>query len=81
MERWGLAVDGAQLSFEEVFGTIGDVVLDIGFGGGEALIEVAETAPSRARHRRRCAHPWSRRRARSNRDVAGYAMFASSTVM
>ena len=45
MERWGVAVDGAQLSFEDVFGTIGDVVLDIGFGGGDALIEVAETRP------------------------------------
>ena len=45
MERWGLAVDGAQLSFEDVFGATGDVVLDIGFGGGEALIEVAETRP------------------------------------
>jgi tRNA (guanine-N7-)-methyltransferase len=45
MERWGIAVDGAQLSFEEVFGSTGDVVLDIGFGGGEALIEVAETRP------------------------------------
>jgi tRNA (guanine-N7-)-methyltransferase len=45
MERWGLAADGAQLSFEKVFGTGGDVVLDIGFGGGEALIEVAETRP------------------------------------
>jgi tRNA (guanine-N7-)-methyltransferase len=45
MERWGIAVDGAQLSFEEVFGTTGEVVLDIGFGGGEALIEVAETRP------------------------------------
>ena len=46
MQRWGIAVDGAQLSFEEVFGSAGDVVLDIGFGGGEALIEVAETRPS-----------------------------------
>lgn len=45
MQRWGIAVDGAQLSFEEVFGSAGDVVLDIGFGGGEALIEVAETRP------------------------------------
>ena len=45
MERWGIAVDGAQLSFVEVFGTSGEVVLDIGFGGGEALIEVAETRP------------------------------------
>jgi tRNA (guanine-N7-)-methyltransferase len=46
MERWGIAVDGAQLSFDDVFGTTGDVVLDIGFGGGEALIEVAETRPN-----------------------------------
>ena len=45
MERWGIGVDGPQLSFEEVFGTTGEVVLDIGFGGGEALIEVAETRP------------------------------------
>jgi len=45
IERWGVAVDGAQLSFEDVFGITGDVVLDIGFGGGEALIEVAETRP------------------------------------
>ena len=45
MQRWGIAVDGAQLSFEKVFGTTGDVVLDIGFGGGEALIEIAETRP------------------------------------
>jgi len=45
MERWGLAVDGAEIAFEDVFGSSGDVVLDIGFGGGEALIEVAETHP------------------------------------
>ena len=45
MERWGIAVDGAQLSFDELFGAAGDVVLDIGFGGGEALIEVAEIRP------------------------------------
>ena len=46
MERWGIAAEGAQLSFEEVFGATGNVVLDIGFGGGEALIEVAETRPN-----------------------------------
>ena len=43
--RWGLAVEGPPLSFEELFGTVGDtgdVVLDIGFGGGEALIELAD---------------------------------------
>ncbi len=45
MARWGIDVDGAPLAFEEVFGVEGDVVLDIGFGGGEALIETAETCP------------------------------------
>ena len=41
MERWGIGVDGPLLSFDDVFdGTaIGEVVLDIGFGGGDALIE------------------------------------------
>jgi tRNA (guanine-N7-)-methyltransferase len=49
MARWGLAVEGPQLAFEQVFGhefgVTGDVVVDIGFGGGEALIEVAELRP------------------------------------
>ena len=49
MARWGLPVEGAQLSFEQIFGrefgVSGDVVLDIGFGGGEALVEVAELRP------------------------------------
>jgi tRNA (guanine-N7-)-methyltransferase len=34
------------LSFGEVFGVVGDVVVDIGFGGGEALIELAEVRPA-----------------------------------
>lgn len=50
--RWGIAVDGDEVSFDEVFGGRGttgnDVVLDIGFGGGEALIELAETRPDEA---------------------------------
>jgi tRNA (guanine-N7-)-methyltransferase len=49
MERWGIAVEGPPLSFDTVFGADGeavdDVVLDIGFGGGEALIELAEIRP------------------------------------
>jgi tRNA (guanine-N7-)-methyltransferase len=50
--RWGIAVEGDQLSFGEVFDATGaqrvDVVLDIGFGGGEGLIELAETRPHEA---------------------------------
>jgi tRNA (guanine-N7-)-methyltransferase len=45
MSRWGIAVEGPTLSFDEVFGSTDDVVLDIGFGGGEALIELAEVRP------------------------------------
>jgi tRNA (guanine-N7-)-methyltransferase len=49
MERWGIAVHGGELTLPDLFGiTDGsavDVVLDIGFGGGEALIELAETRP------------------------------------
>ncbi len=49
MARWGLAVEGPPLSFGEIFerdvGVTADVVLDIGFGGGEALVEVAELRP------------------------------------
>jgi tRNA (guanine-N7-)-methyltransferase len=42
MAKWGLPVEGAQLSMDDVFGANDDVVLDIGFGGGEALVELAE---------------------------------------
>ncbi len=45
MSKWGIAVDGLPLSFDEVFGRGVDTVLDIGFGGGEALIELAEMRP------------------------------------
>jgi tRNA (guanine-N7-)-methyltransferase len=52
MSKWAIAVDGPPLSFDEVFGADGegsdsgcDTVLDIGFGGGEALIELAEMRP------------------------------------
>jgi tRNA (guanine-N7-)-methyltransferase len=49
MVKWGMAVEGPELSFHDVFDMAGepsaDVVLDIGFGGGEALIELAELRP------------------------------------
>ncbi len=45
MAKFGIAVDGTQLSLEETFDGTGDVVLDVGFGGGEALIEIAELRP------------------------------------
>jgi tRNA (guanine-N7-)-methyltransferase len=44
--RWGIDVNGPELSLQEVFGDPGEVVLDIGFGGGEALIEMAEVRPN-----------------------------------
>src|SRR3954470_12467287 len=47
--RWGIAVEGPVLSWPQVFdpetNVDMNVVLDIGFGGGEALIELAETRP------------------------------------
>jgi tRNA (guanine-N7-)-methyltransferase len=43
--RWGITVEGTELSLDEVFECQADVVLDVGFGGGEALIELAETRP------------------------------------
>jgi tRNA (guanine-N7-)-methyltransferase len=46
MTRWGIAVDGPPLSFDQVFDTPDGIVLDIGFGGGEALVELAELRPS-----------------------------------
>jgi tRNA (guanine-N7-)-methyltransferase len=52
MTRWGIPVSGPQLSLDEVFdageSSFSDVVLDIGFGGGETLIELAETRPHEA---------------------------------
>lgn len=50
MARWGVPVIGPQLRFDDVFAGTGfgpnsTVVLDIGFGSGEALVEVAELRP------------------------------------
>lgn len=38
---WSLDVDGPPLQWSDVFGSNSDVVLDIGFGGGEGLIDMA----------------------------------------
>lgn len=45
--QWALAVEGEALHFAELFGPT-DVVLDIGFGGGEGLIEMAASRPYEA---------------------------------
>jgi tRNA (guanine-N7-)-methyltransferase len=43
---WGLGVHGSQLRLDEVFcRPFAAVVLDIGFGGGEALVEMAAQRP------------------------------------
>ena len=51
MTRWGIAVTGPMLSMATLFDTaedvVPDVMLDIGFGSGEALIELAELHPRR----------------------------------
>lgn len=51
MARWGIDVLGPPLSMEDVFaptsGATPAVVLDIGFGSGEALVELAELHPER----------------------------------
>lgn len=46
--HWALPLDGEPLDFAELFGGEGDVVLDIGYGGGEGLIELAESRPNEA---------------------------------
>jgi tRNA (guanine-N7-)-methyltransferase len=54
MAKWGLFVEGGPLSLIDTFDAageaagdaVGDLVLDIGFGGGDALIEVAELRPT-----------------------------------
>jgi tRNA (guanine-N7-)-methyltransferase len=43
--RWRLDVFGPPLDLGEVFGPGVDVVLDIGFGGGEGLVDMATARP------------------------------------
>lgn len=44
---WSLDLDGPVLDFAEVFGRSAPVILDIGFGGGEATIAMALEDPQR----------------------------------
>ncbi len=48
MEQWSLAVEGDELRLDHLFPDHRDVVLDIGFGGGEGLIELAAARPHEA---------------------------------
>jgi tRNA (guanine-N7-)-methyltransferase len=43
--KWRLDVFGVPLDLDAVFGSSVRVVLDIGFGGGEGLVEMATTRP------------------------------------
>lgn len=44
-ERWCVPEAGPEIDPVELFGRAGPLVLDIGFGGGEATIELARTRP------------------------------------
>ncbi len=45
IETWGLDVEGPLLQWAEVFGRVGDVVVDVGFGHGESTIDMAASTP------------------------------------
>jgi len=49
-ENWteyGLELDGGMLNFSELFGNDGAVTVEIGFGMGDSLIEMARRAPEK----------------------------------
>lgn len=48
MAQWSLPIEGEPLRFEELFASIDSVILDIGFGGGEGLIDMAAARPYEA---------------------------------
>ena len=48
MAQWSLSAQGDMLRFKELFPFTDEVVLDIGFGGGEGLIELAAARPLQA---------------------------------
>lgn len=45
--RYGLTLGDAPLDLAAMFGRVSPVILDIGFGNGDALIELATTHPDR----------------------------------
>lgn len=45
--RWVLAADGLPLALDEIFAGL-PVVLDIGFGGGESVVQMAAARPQEA---------------------------------
>lgn len=48
MGQWSLTVEGDMLRLDELFPGTDAVVLDIGFGGGEGLIDLAGARPNEA---------------------------------
>lgn len=45
-QRWGLEYTGGALPFAATFGRAGPAVLEIGFGMGQSLVDMAEAAPA-----------------------------------
>ena len=44
-QRWGIEYDGREIAFDAVFGRSGPRTLEIGFGMGQSLVEMAEVSP------------------------------------
>ena len=45
LAQWAVEVEGPVLELDGLFGAVAPVVLDIGFGGGEGLIDMAALRP------------------------------------
>lgn len=43
--QYGLSIAGGMLDFQSIFGRTADVVIEIGFGMGDSLVEMALAAP------------------------------------
>ena len=44
---YGIDDDGKTLDFEAIFGRIAPITLEIGYGNGESLVQMAKAAPER----------------------------------